>query len=139
MIAGGPIVNQNSVGDHGPFFDISENMHWLYNPGIVQGARKSPLLLTHGALMIIAWICITSMGVVFARYFKPVWSGRQILGKDIWFFCHVGSMFLTAILTLIGFIIIIVDMGHWNTTVHSVLGCIVFALVFLQSIGGIMR
>lgn len=139
LMAGGVMFSENGVGSHGPFREYSENKHWLNIPGEVHGAPISPLLLTHGSLMIVAWIGLTSIGVVFAGYFKPMWPGRQLLGKDLWFFWHACCMSLTAILTLIGFIVIFVDIRSWHTTVHSVLGCVVFALAILQAIGGMMR
>lgn len=39
----------------------------------------------HGILMFSAWVGTTSMGIIFARYFKNQWSGKQVLGKDLWF------------------------------------------------------
>lgn len=130
----------NSVGPH-LISDraASGNRYWLTDPREVQKAPLSALLLTHGSLMIVAWIGLTSIGIVMARYFKASWEKRKIFGKDVWFVWHVLCMFLTWALTLIGFILIFVDVGQWNTSVHSVMGCVVLALVNLQAIGGAIR
>lgn len=138
MMAGGAEIFADVIGMH-DHRDISDSKYWLTEPGVVTGAPISPLMLTHGALMIVAWIGLTSIGVVFARYFKPMWAGRQVLGKVYWLLFHMCCLILAIVLTLIGFIIIFIDLGHWHTTVHSVLGCIAFAFSILQVIGGFMR
>lgn len=139
QIAGGPVVLPNHVGAHLKFRHFSDIMVNLANPGEIRGAGMSPLLLTHGSLMIIAWIGLTSIGIVIAKYYKPMWSNKKIMGKDLWFVWHLSCMKLTWILTLVGFILIFVDLGTWRTTTHSVLGCIVFTFASLQAIGGVMR
>ena len=35
--------------------------------------------------MILAWIFCTGVGLIFARFYKPVWSERTILGLKVWF------------------------------------------------------
>jgi hypothetical protein len=139
QVAGGPVVLPNHVGAHLTFRHMSDTMVDLANPGKVRGARLSPLLLTHGSLMIVAWIGLTSIGIVMAKYFKPMWPNKKIMGKDLWFFWHTCCMILTWILTLVGFILIFVDLGTWRSTTHSILGCIVFTFASLQAIGGVMR
>lgn len=38
-----------------------------------------------GLLMIAAWILFASIGVVLARYYKPMWADRKLLGEKVWF------------------------------------------------------
>jgi hypothetical protein len=140
LLAGSILLNTNSVGRHvGLDRDVSGSRYRLTDPREVQNVPLSALLLTHGSFMIVAWIGLTSIGVVIARYFKASWSKQKIFGKDAWFVWHVCCMFLTWTLTLIAFILIFVDVGQWNLSVHSVLGCVVLALVILQAIGGASR
>lgn len=140
LIAGSVFLNGDLVGIHLPANRaVSGDRVWLTNPGKVQKAPLSVLLLTHGSLMIVAWIGLTSIGIVMARYFKTSWQKRKIFGKDAWFVWHVSCMFLTWAFTLIGFILIFVDVGQWNTSVHAVMGCVVLVLVILQAIGGAAR
>jgi len=40
--------------------------------------------------MFVAWISTVSIGVVVARFFKPVWSHSFLFGKEIWF--QVGKI-----------------------------------------------
>lgn len=49
------------------------------------GAASKLLLRLHGCFMIAAWIGTTSLGIIFARYFKQTWVGSQMCGKDQWF------------------------------------------------------
>ena len=35
--------------------------------------------------MIAAWILCASIGVVVARYYKPVWLEEKLLGEKVWF------------------------------------------------------
>lgn len=46
--------------------------------------------LFSGALMFVAWITTVSIGVIVARFFKPVWSHSFLLGKELWF--QVGKI-----------------------------------------------
>lgn len=45
----------------------------------------------HGEFMIIAWIGTTSLGIIFARYFKDQFSGAKPFNKDIWFIVSIVS------------------------------------------------
>ena len=38
-----------------------------------------------GGLAIMAWLCVINIGYIIARYYKPLWSGKKVLGADIWF------------------------------------------------------
>lgn len=137
LLAGGFEIRPNSVGQH-THRGVTDERLWLTDPRIAQKAPLSGLLLTHGSFMIVAWIGLTSIGVVIARYFKTSFK-QTIFGLDSWFFWHVCCMFLTWMLTLIAFIIIFVDVGQWSLSVHSVMGCVVLALVCLQAISGATR
>jgi hypothetical protein len=99
----------------------------------------STMVLIHGSFMIVAWIGLTSIGIVMARYFKPAWQNKTICGQKVWFMWHVMCMFTTWALTIAGFIIIFIDLGEWITSVHAVLGCVVLGLSITQSVGAVFR
>lgn len=42
--------------------------------------------------MFVAWITTVSIGVIIARFFKPVWSRSFLFGKEMWF--QVGKISL---------------------------------------------
>lgn len=70
---------------------------------------------------------------------KKTWVNTKIFGKDFWFMTHQLSMCTTWLLTLAGFVIILVDSNRWTTNPHSVLGTITFCLCFVQPIGAVFR
>lgn len=70
---------------------------------------------------------------------KKTWVNTKIFGKDFWFMTHQLSMCTTWVLTLAGFIIILIDSNRWSTNPHSVMGTITFCLCFVQPIGAVFR
>ncbi|XP_070494933.1 putative ferric-chelate reductase 1 homolog [Chironomus tepperi] len=104
-----------------------------------QNEPQNVLILIHGSFMIVSWIGLTSIGIVFARYFKKSWSNKKTCGQDVWFIWHVICMLLSWILTIAGFIIIFVYRGEWSTSAHAIMGCIVLGLTVIQPIGAVFR
>lgn len=43
------------------------------------------LIKLHGCFMVLAWMFTASCGIVFARYFRLTWVGKQFMDKDLWF------------------------------------------------------
>lgn len=35
--------------------------------------------------MFVAWMTTVSIGVIVARFFKPVWPNSLLFGEEIWF------------------------------------------------------
>ncbi|XP_073427731.1 putative ferric-chelate reductase 1 isoform X1 [Dendrobates tinctorius] len=99
---------------------------------------RSPVVLGHGALMLIAWMTTGSIGMIMARYMKTA-AGKPVLGKAAWFQAHFYLMILTVILTIIAFIMVFVEVSDWSGGVHPVLGCIVMILSFFQPIAAFFR
>ncbi|XP_044157505.1 putative ferric-chelate reductase 1 [Bufo gargarizans] len=106
------------------------------------GGSRSPLLIKfHGAMMFIAWMTTVSIGVLFARFFKPVWPTSTLCGEKIWFQMHRILMVTTVLLTAVAFVLPFLYRGHWSTRAgyHPYLGCIVLALTVLQLILAVFR
>ena len=38
-----------------------------------------------GSIAIIAWMCFINIGSIIVRWYKPLWSGKIILGSAVWF------------------------------------------------------
>ncbi|XP_030135104.4 ferric-chelate reductase 1 [Taeniopygia guttata] len=110
----------------------------LYNvtglPLDIGGSRAPRLIKAHGALMFVAWITTVSIGVIVARFFKPVWSHSFLLGKELWFQVHRMLMLTTVMLTSISFVLPFVYRGGWSQQAgfHPYLGCAVMALTIFQ-------
>ncbi|XP_057258269.1 putative ferric-chelate reductase 1 isoform X8 [Pezoporus wallicus] len=110
----------------------------MYNvtgrPQDIGGSRSPRLIKAHGALMFIAWITTVSIGVIVARFFKPVWSHSFLFGKEMWFQVHRMLMLTTVMLTSISFVLPFIYRGGWSQQAgfHPYLGCTVMALAIFQ-------
>ncbi|KAM8930630.1 putative ferric-chelate reductase 1 [Pelodytes ibericus] len=100
----------------------------------------SPVILAHGALMLIAWMTTGTIGMFMARYMKSA-AAKPFMGKALWFQVHFYMMILTVILTIIAFIMIFVEVNGWSGDIgaHPVLGCIVMILSLIQPIVALFR
>uniref|UniRef100_A0A673GEU8 Putative ferric-chelate reductase 1 n=1 Tax=Sinocyclocheilus rhinocerous TaxID=307959 RepID=A0A673GEU8_9TELE len=88
-------------------------------PEDLTGSRSPLLMKYHGAFMLIAWTSTVSAGVIMARYFKPDWPERNILGQKVWFQLHQMLMVLTVLLTLVGFVLPFMYRGGWSKVTHT--------------------
>ncbi|NXF89432.1 FRRS1 reductase, partial [Eubucco bourcierii] len=110
----------------------------MYNisgrPQDIGGSRAPALIKAHGALMFVAWITTASVGVIVARFFKPVWSHSFLFGKEMWFQVHRGLMLTTVMLTSASFVLPFIYRGGWSQQAgyHPYLGCTLMALTILQ-------
>lgn len=128
---------------------VTAEMVNLQSTDIIGDVARYPLVKVHGCLMILAWIFCTGVGLVFARFYKPVWSNRTILGLKVWFQFHRGLMVTTLVLTLVGFIIIFVEangyskisapIGKGYVESHPILGIIVTVLTVTNPIMALFR
>ncbi|XP_073720343.1 putative ferric-chelate reductase 1 [Misgurnus anguillicaudatus] len=121
---------------------ISTNQKELTgNPEDLTGSRSPLLIKYHGACMLIAWMSSVSAGVIIARYFKPDWPERNILGQKVWFQLHRALMTLTVLLTLVGFVLPFMYRGGWSKRagLHPYLGCVVMVLAVIQPVMALFR
>lgn len=98
------------------------------------GSRSTLILKAHGALMSVAWMTTVSIGVLIARFFRPVWSKAFFLGEAVWFQVHRMLMVTTSVLTGIAFIMPFIYRGGWSKHAgyHPYLGCVVMTIAVLQ-------
>ncbi|KFO26878.1 ferric-chelate reductase 1 [Fukomys damarensis] len=104
------------------------------SPKDVGGSRSSLLLKVHGALMFVAWMSTVSIGVLIARFFRPVWAKAFFFGEAVWFQLHRMLMVTTSVLTCIAFVMPFIYRGgwSWHAGYHPYLGCVVMTLAVLQ-------
>ncbi|XP_054835155.1 ferric-chelate reductase 1 [Eublepharis macularius] len=110
-------------------------------PKDIGGSRSPFLIKAHGALMFVAWMSTVSIGVIFARFFKPVWPHSLLFGEEIWFQVHRMLMMITVLLTSVAFVLPFVYRGGWSWQAgfHPYLGCTVMALAFIQPVMAAFR
>ncbi|KAM4641176.1 putative ferric-chelate reductase 1 isoform 1-T3 [Discoglossus pictus] len=121
---------------------ITSKMYSLTGaPEDVGGSRSPTLIKFHGALMFMAWITTVNIGVIIARFFKPVWPGSILFGEKIWFQVHRTLMIITVALTSVAFTLPFLYRGGWSKRAgyHPYLGCIVMTLAILQPFLAVFR
>ncbi|ETE73610.1 putative ferric-chelate reductase 1, partial [Ophiophagus hannah] len=147
------------VGRSYPEFDSKialENISWSLADGLIQCSFRRRIHLpastgrynldanyyifladgeiSTGALMFIGWITTVSIGVIIARFFKPVWPNTLLFGEQIWFQIHRSLMIITILLTSISFVLPFIYRGGWNKQAdfHPYFGSTVMALALFQ-------
>jgi len=139
LLASGSLLRENGIGYHnlGKIASQRESLSVIKIFGEVSQIEYK----LHGILMVIAWIGTTSIGVVFARYFKQSFAGQQMCGKDVWFIAHVSCMVATWVLTLVAFALVFIKNQGWSdiSNPHPILGVITTVLCFFQPIGAFFR
>ncbi|XP_037682490.1 ferric-chelate reductase 1 isoform X2 [Choloepus didactylus] len=131
----------DGVADDGRIYKHSQQPLITYKkhnvsdyPKNIGGSRSSLLLKVHGALMFVAWMTTASIGVLIARFFKPVWPKAFLFGEAAWFQMHRMLMLTTSALTCIAFFLPFIYRGgwSWHAGYHPYLGCLVMTLAVLQ-------
>ncbi|KAL4224717.1 DOMON domain-containing protein frrs1L [Mactra antiquata] len=114
----------------------------------IGGEAKSRILVqVHGILMIVAWMVCASVGIVVAKFYKPVWPEDQDwFGKRRWFVIHRGLMVLTVLCTATAFVLIFIHVGNFSEIVgsnfqkaHPIIGIVVMALALINPTVAICR
>lgn len=97
--------------------------------------------MVSGALMILAWIFCGSIGIIMARYYKPMWVEKKACGQKIWFQIHRGFMLAAMFISLIAFVLILVAKNGVYDPInqlelprraHPILGLIAIICSFLN-------
>ncbi|XP_077861580.1 ferric-chelate reductase 1-like, partial [Saccoglossus kowalevskii] len=101
----------------------------------------------HGSLMMFGWIVCASIAIICARYYKPMWPGRQLLGQKVWFTFHRSLMVINVVCFSAAFVVIFVHVGGWviytstsdKQFIHATIGCIVVGLGLTNPIMALFR
>ncbi|CAG5895661.1 unnamed protein product [Menidia menidia] len=137
MFAHGP-SNRGGIQIHTGTF-ISANKIDVSRPSLAPKAGLPCLIQAHGALMLIAWMTLGSVGMMVARYLRAAAGGLNFWGKDVWFLVHAAVMSVTLAATAIAFILSFSHVKAWSGGAHPVLGCIVMILSSLQLFLALLR
>jgi hypothetical protein len=74
-----------------------------------------------------AWLCVINIGYIIARYYKPLWSGKKVLGADIWFLVNFVVYLRLFVIVLIVDIITV----PYSPVAYSRFCYVVFAVSFV--------
>ncbi|XP_021366855.1 uncharacterized protein LOC110459088 [Mizuhopecten yessoensis] len=116
-------------------------VNFLKTGDVGLGKQTSGLVKLHGFLMIVAWIILSTSGMLIARYFKPIFH-QKVKGKHLWFQFHRTCMCTVVVLTLTALIAILVEVGGISkisvpddiayVKLHPLLGLIIVLLMLLN-------
>ena len=108
------------------------------------------LLVLHAVLMMIAWLLLAPLGVVIARFGKPVAAMAMggpakggAGGVAPWFVYHRATQVAAALLTIVGAVLGIAEtdttFGEHLFSSHAMLGITVLVLVLFQPLNAVIR
>ena len=148
------MASVDDLGKHGKdsravqsnLVQLNQHQVILYRISIPNDDDSIALIRVHGILMIVTWIFIVSTGMLISRYFKETWKNALIGRTAAWFDVHRLLMSLAAILTLVGFFVIVIFLqGTWihrgwtRSYAHSVTGALVIGLAYCQLFMALFR
>ncbi|XP_044531816.1 ferric-chelate reductase 1-like [Gracilinanus agilis] len=136
------VTNDGQIHKHSQQPLITSEKHDVTaHPKNIGGSRSPLLLKFHGAFMFVAWMTTGSIGVLVARFFKPVWPKAFLFGEAAWFQVHRILMLCTSGLTMVGFVLPFIYRKGWSQAAgyHPYLGCVVMMLAVLQPLLAIFR
>lgn len=100
--------------------------------------KASGIVKAHGAMMVLAWVFCSSVGVIVSRYYKDMWPNSGLLGERVWFQIHRILMGLCVGLTCLGVILAFAFSRGYSKLrlypdyVHPILGLIVLCLAIIN-------
>ncbi|KAI2807574.1 DOMON domain-containing protein frrs1L [Blomia tropicalis] len=118
---------------------VSESLIDFKLVGFISAHSKMFLVKLHASFMVLAWVGFVSIGIITARYFKPLWLSHSMFGVRIWFAIHRSCMIMSIILITIGAISIAIYAETFVVGPHQIVGCIALAMAILNPIGAIFR
>jgi hypothetical protein len=68
----------------------------------------------HGCVLIIAWLGLTPVSILIARYYKNDINCEQYGFGQLWFQIHRILMYLSLVLNILGAIFIYMRIGGWS-------------------------
>lgn len=118
----------------------------LQKHSLVQGKAVYFLVKVHGCLMIVAWVCLASIGIVAVRYYKTVWLEETCMRERIWYQSHKFCMATLFLCVMAGIVLIFVEIQGYSQIdgktfhqAHPIMGLIVTVFTIANPIIAILR
>ncbi|XP_062597599.1 ferric-chelate reductase 1-like [Saccostrea cucullata] len=112
----------------------------------IQGKAVYFLVKVHGCLMVIAWVCLASIGIIAVRYYKTVWLEETCMRERIWYQSHKFCMITLFLCVMVGIILIFVEIQGYSQIdgktfhqAHPIMGLIVTLFTIANPIIAILR
>ncbi|XP_053098164.1 putative ferric-chelate reductase 1 [Pangasianodon hypophthalmus] len=110
----------------------------IFNPQITRNMQLPVIIKAHGSLMLIAWMCTASTGMMIARYLKAV-MGKGCCRNDLWFVAHVSLMSVSVAVTITAIVLLFAHVRGWSGGLHPILGTSVLILSLIQPLAAAFR
>ncbi|XP_078322490.1 putative ferric-chelate reductase 1 isoform X2 [Crassostrea virginica] len=120
---------------------------FLLNENVASDDPSMVMYKLHGSLMILAWMFLSSVGIITARYYKSEWKDMMPCGVKVWFVIHRTLMSSVFVVTTAAFVIIFIHVGSLLQETggsiylryHPALGITVMALSFVNPVMALFR
>ncbi|CAL1543833.1 unnamed protein product [Lymnaea stagnalis] len=121
--------------------------------GSVKGGADPlyPMVKAHGTAMTFAWMLFASSGLFIARHGRSMFNNSKPYGILVWFHIHRFCMTMTALLTLVGLVLVLVESkGYssipdtpasksWYRMLHPPLGLVLIIMTFVNPLMALFR
>lgn len=107
------------------------------HPGFADGVQADGAInpaLIHGGMMILAWLVCAPIGILSATLFK-----KSDDPPYEWFPVHRAMLTMASFLTLVAWVVMIVNFGFALDNLHTQVGLAVVVLAVIQPISGALR
>ncbi|XP_048766039.2 putative ferric-chelate reductase 1 homolog isoform X2 [Ostrea edulis] len=147
LLGNGPIRSgKPKRHEHTPVVSAAK-VDFLLNQDVGAGDESMLMYKLHGSLMIFAWILLSSLGIIIARYYKSNWKGSMPCGVKVWFAIHRILMSSVFLITGLAFAIIFIKVGTLLQMTdgsvylkyHPILGITVMALSLVNPVMALFR
>ncbi|XP_061177011.1 putative ferric-chelate reductase 1 homolog [Saccostrea echinata] len=150
LLGNGPVKNGKTgiPQQHEKIPEVSGGkVNFLLNEDIKPQEPSMLLYKLHGSLMIFAWIFLSSIGIITARYYKSEWKDMMPCGVKVWFAIHRTVMSLVFLVTTGAFVLIFIEVGSLlqekegsvYLRYHPALGISVMALTVVNPVMALFR
>ncbi|XP_059139837.1 ferric-chelate reductase 1-like [Physella acuta] len=110
-----------------------------------------PMVKAHGTSMTFAWMLFASSGLFIARHGRSMFNNSKPYGLLVWFHVHRFCMTMTALLTMLGFVLVLVESkGYskipdtpseksWYRMLHPPIGLVLIIMTFVNPLMALFR
>lgn len=106
-------VSYDKVQLTNPEFKVLNSSHQY--PLNIPRHIQYQLVQAHGILMYFGWWVFGSLGIIISRYGKPLFPGKMLFGRKVWYQFHRDLFLIGLVLQVAGFVLVWVQNGgHWK-------------------------
>lgn len=150
LVGTGPVAGNGLMLQHIHIPEgSSSRVNFLKDEIFGESTSAKPLIKLHGSLMVIAWVLLSSVGIVASRHCKNMLESKLFLNVKLWFQFHRPVMILAVVCVIAAFVAVFVEIGGFSqisatkdkkyTEAHPYMGIVVTALALINPIMALFR